>query len=199
VTDFRLLETMRVEQPGDVYLLDRHLARLRASAQYFSFQCDIEKLRNAISGLTGQTRSGRLRVLLSRSGEFELDVGPLPAGNPLEVKLSTLRVHSDNIFLYHKTTHREIYDQAGPGEILVNERDEITETAIANIAVLRGDRWITPALRCGLLPGVLRAESLERGEIQEGILPADELIPGETIRCFNALRGIFDARFNAGK
>jgi para-aminobenzoate synthetase/4-amino-4-deoxychorismate lyase len=183
---------MRVGPRGEVDLLDRHLSRLRDSADHFGFQCDISQLRTAISRCAGPAR---LRLLLSSSGDFELAAGPLPTANPTLLKLSSVRVCSDNEFLYHKTTNREIYDAAGSDAILVNERGEITETGIFNVAVLRGERWVTPAVRCGLLPGVLRTELLARGEIEEGVIRADELIPGEILRCFNALRGVLESKF----
>jgi hypothetical protein len=37
-----------------------------------------------------------------------------------------------------------------------------------------------------------RAELLARGDILEGVIHVDDLMPGEPIRCFNALRGVFD-------
>ena len=188
---FRLLETMRVT-PHGVYLLDRHLDRLRGSARYFSFKCDVAGLRQAVAMIEGPSR---LRLLLSPDGAREIDMGPLPGQNPELLRLSPFHVSSADPFLYHKTTRRDPYDAAGPGALLVNERGETTETGIANIAVFREDRWITPPVECGLLPGVMRAELLDRGEIAEGVIRSSELKPGETIRCFNALRGVFEARF----
>ena len=79
--------------------------------------------------------------------------------------------------------------------ILVNERNEVTETTISNLAVLRGGKWITPPLFSGLLPGVMRAAMLEEGLLVEGVIGLDDLIPGEVIRCFNSVRGIFDVPF----
>lgn len=63
--------------------------------------------------------------------------------------------------------------------IMYNAEGEITETSIANIAV-RLDAaalspWITPRAVCGLLPGVMRAELIEKGEIEEGHVSVDEL------------------------
>jgi branched-subunit amino acid aminotransferase/4-amino-4-deoxychorismate lyase len=51
---------------------------------------------------------------------------------------------------------------------------------------------VTPALSCGLLPGIMREELLCRGEIVEGVVRPEELRPGEQVRCFNALRGVFE-------
>lgn len=197
-SDFRLIETMRVLENAEVFLLDRHLHRLRHSARHFSFKYDSEKVREAI--LEAAPRGpASLRLLLSQDGAAEISVGRIPAVNAERLKLSTVRVNSKDAFLYHKTTRRDIYEQARRGcpesadTLLVNERDEITETTITNIAVFRDGTWITPALSCGLLPGVLRSELLSRGEIAEGIIHPDDLNLSDPIRCFNALRGVFEA------
>ena len=59
MTDFRLFETMRVSEHGKVLLLERHLDRLRRSAEFFAFTYDSEAVRRGIP----QT-PGRLRVTL---------------------------------------------------------------------------------------------------------------------------------------
>lgn len=198
MTDFRLIETMRVAEAGEVALLDRHLQRLRQSARHFSFKYDSERIRERIHEAVPRTPSS-LRLLLSQNGDVEISSGPLPAGHAEHLKLSTVRVNSRDRFLYHKTTRRDIYEKARQGcdastdVILVNERDEITETTITNLAVFRDGAWVTPAISCGLLPGVYRAELLARGDIVEGIIHSDDLIFSDPVRCFNALRGMFEA------
>lgn len=196
--DFRLIETMRVLEDAELFLLDRHLHRLRQSARHFSFKHDSEKIRDAIREAAPRRRAS-LRLLLAEDGEVEISPGPIPAGNAERLKIPDVRVNSNDPFLYHKTTKREIYDQArrecpeGADALLVNERGEITETTITNVAFFRDGIWVTPALSCGLLPGVLRAELLSRGEIVEGIIHPDDLNSSDPIRCFNALRGMFEA------
>jgi branched-subunit amino acid aminotransferase/4-amino-4-deoxychorismate lyase len=198
MTDFRLIETMRVAEGGEVALLDRHLQRLRQSARHFSFKYDSERIRERIQDAVPRTPSC-LRLLLSQNGEVEVSSGPIPAGHAEQLKLSCVQVNSKDPFLYHKTTRRDIYEKARYGceantdVILVNERDEITETTITNIAVFRDGAWVTPALSCGLLPGVYRAELLARGDIVEGIIHTGDLVLSDPIRCFNALRGMFEA------
>ena len=200
--DFRLIETMRVSESGEVFLLERHLERLRNSSRYFSFKYDSNRVRDAIVEAAPR-RAACLRLLLSEDGALDLQTQPLPGGHAGQLMLSTVRVNSKDPFLYHKTTNRGISEQArqecdeNTDAILINERGEITETTITNLAVFRDDHWITPALSCGLLPGVLRAEMLARGEIIEGIIPAEDLHSGEVIRSFNALRGIMDVRFRS--
>src|SRR5262245_24037212 len=141
---FRLIETMRVSELGEVYLLDRHLDRLSRSSRYFSFKCDLAEIREAI--LQAIPRDGKLaslRLTLSTNGVPSVESGPMPTRYAHRLKLSSIRVNSDDVFLRHKTTNRAIYEEArgecdeGTDAILINEREEITETTIMNIAVFR--------------------------------------------------------------
>jgi para-aminobenzoate synthetase / 4-amino-4-deoxychorismate lyase len=193
---------MRVSASAEVYLLDRHLERLRRSADFFSFECDLDTVRGAI--LQAIPRNGQavcLRLQLAKSGETSLELHPLPVSYARFLKLSSVVVDSRDVFLYHKTTNRGVYERARQDcddqtdVVLVNECGYATETTVMNIAVFREGRWITPSISCGLLPGTMREELLASGELVEGIVPARELQSGEVIRCFNALRGVFDVRF----
>jgi branched-subunit amino acid aminotransferase/4-amino-4-deoxychorismate lyase len=175
---------------------------LSRSANFFSFKCDLTKIREAIlQTVSDPTNPARLRLTLAEGGVTTVQYDPLPLGYVEHLRLSRVRVNSQDIFLYHKTTNREIYEQArqecdeATDAILINERGEITETPIMNIAVFRARRWVTPRVSCGLLPGVMREELLERREIVEDVILAGDLQPGEPIRCFNALRGLFDVTF----
>ena len=49
--------------------------------------------------------------------------------------------------------------------MLLNERGEVCEGTITSVFVDIGDgALLTPPLRCGLLPGVLRGEMLDAGK-----------------------------------
>ena len=136
------------------------------------------------------------RLLLARDGSHLLQVKPLPTGRITRLVLAPVRVNSADPMLRHKTTVRSLYDAARVGlppesdAILINERGEATETTIANIAVLRDGKWITPPISCGVLPGTMRAQFLDEGKIIEGNVHADELVSGEPILFFNAVRGL---------
>ena len=201
-----LLETMRVSAEGEVYLLDRHLDRLQNSARHFSFICEREKVQASIAGAIRHfEKPSRLRLLLSSVGECHLESEPLSARRlPRYLQISPVRIDSKNPLLYHKTSERQVYEDTRRGcgadadVLLVNERGEVTETTTANVALLRGGKWITPPVSCGLLPGVMWAELLATGEVVEGVMRVDELNAGETVRCFNSVRGIFDLCLNPG-
>ena len=44
---------------------------------------------------------------------------------------------------------------------IINEKNEITETATANLVFLIADEWVTPPISAGILPGVVRAIAIE--------------------------------------
>ena len=102
-------------------------------------------------------------------------------------------------FLFHKTTLRDRYDDArarfpdADDVILVNTRGEITETTIANLAVKIDERWWTPPVEAGLLPGCERAALLTEGTIEERILRPDDLERAEGVAVINSVRGWCDA------
>jgi para-aminobenzoate synthetase/4-amino-4-deoxychorismate lyase len=200
MVSFALLETMRA-QGGTAPLLRRHLERLNRSAAHFGFVCDLKEIQATIEKAARQTASPAcLRLVLERNGAATIEVRPIPARNPHQLRIAPFRVNSSDPLLYHKTTERGLYERARSGmnedtdAILVNERLEVTETTIANIALFRRGRWMTPPGSCGLLAGAMRAELLDKGEIVEGVIALDDLVAGESARCFNALRGLFEAR-----
>ncbi|MCO5069066.1 MAG: aminotransferase class IV [Kiritimatiellae bacterium] len=102
-------------------------------------------------------------------------------------------------YLFHKTTRREHYAQKRAEHpdahdvLLWNENEEITETTIANIAILINGRWTTPPIASGLLPGVMREELLARGDWIENPIPLSSLAPNTPLQLANALRGIWTA------
>jgi para-aminobenzoate synthetase/4-amino-4-deoxychorismate lyase len=129
--------------------------------------------------------------------------------------LDTQQIQSSDIFLYHKTTHRNIYNDARIrvsikknnnkhnlldfliisfsfkvgiesnkdlfDVLLYNEKNEITECSIANIAVEYYDEekdikfWKTPKIECGLLGGVMRSHLIDNGEIIPGVITLNEI------------------------
>jgi para-aminobenzoate synthetase / 4-amino-4-deoxychorismate lyase len=113
--------------------------------------------------------------------------------------ISSVRTDPADTMLYHKTTHRPIYSQAfeqatrdGYDDVLfLNLRGEVTEGAISNVFVVKGDRWFTPPVECGLLAGVYRRHLLEtRPEIEERVLFIDDLRAADAIYLANAVRGL---------
>jgi para-aminobenzoate synthetase / 4-amino-4-deoxychorismate lyase len=84
---------------------------------------------------------------------------------------------------------------AGADEALFIRDDGLmTEGCFTNLFVEREGRLLTPPLRLGLLPGVLRRSLIEVGRAVEAELRIDDLEEGFLIG--NALRGLMPARLH---
>ena len=173
---FELIETMLYEPGGELVLLDRHMERLSTSARYFGFAFDEAAARRVlVEAVNGKAERLRVRLLLSESGAVAVTTTPLPPPSPdavMRFVVSPTVLNSADIFLFHKTTRRELYDHewqhysetAGADEVIYfNERGELAEGSRTTIFIEKDGRLLTPALSSGLLAGTLRAELIASG------------------------------------
>ncbi|MDF2493564.1 aminodeoxychorismate synthase component I [Sphingomonas sp.] len=194
-----LIETMRFDPDAGILLIERHLARMKASAARLGFVFDRHDARNELQAATFRLRApARIRLLLSQSGRITIEVAPMPPARPapLEVTLVPLPVSRSDYRLRHKTSNRRFYDEArrvgGTAEVVFVDPDGfLTEGSFTNVFVERNGRLLTPPLARGLLPGVLRAELLETGRATEQNLTPADLAAGFYVG--NALRGLIPA------
>lgn len=196
---FSLLETMRWDGQK-IVRLDRHLRRLKASASYFQFAYDQTNISRALQGHLEAHPNAlrRVRLLLAKSGTLTVEsfpFAPEPADNILKVALAKAPVNSQDVFLFHKTTHRRVYEarrQDAPDAadvLLFNERGELTEFTIGNLVVELDGEKLTPKRECGLLNGVLRQVELESGEVREAVLKIEDARRATRLWRVNSLRG----------
>jgi para-aminobenzoate synthetase/4-amino-4-deoxychorismate lyase len=198
---FRLIETLLWQR--DYPLIALHLERLQSSASYFNFAFDREAIASRLCDLAmsfdANTRY-RVRLLLDATGNIALDSEAF-FDAPLSCRITVAGEHTSSAdpFFRHKTTNREMYDRlhqaaraAGFDEVIfLNDRDEVTEGAVSNIFIERSGRWLTPALACGVLPGVFRRHILEtRPAAAECVLTIEDLQSADAIYICNALRGL---------
>ncbi len=197
--DTRLIETM-LWNGRALPRLDRHLARLAASARALGFgHPGAASLRAALADLP-PAAALRIRLTLGQTGDVAVTTAPLsPASDLWRVTLSPKRLRADDPLLRHKTTERALYDLArtdlppGVDEVLfLNESDQVCEGTITTLFFDAGGGFCTPPLSVGCLPGVLRAELLASGAAREAVLTAAEL-PGARLWVGNALRGLIPA------
>lgn len=200
--DLTVIETMRAEPDGRVRLWPLHLDRLRRDCAAVGFPLDEGRVSAVLAGLPrGQVLRARLTV--DAAGAVALTHQPLAPNPPLwRLRIADVRLSSSDPWLRIKTSHRPDYDAARaalPGAVdealLLNERGEICEGTITTLFLEREGRLLTPALDCGLLPGVLRASLLASGRAREAVLRPDDLEDGR-ILMGNALRGLIPARLS---
>lgn len=200
---FDLIETMRFDAEEGLLELERHIARMKASATALDFAFDRHALRNDLQAATFRLREpSRVRVRLSRSGATAIEVRPMPfTPDEATVALAPLPVPRTDFRLVHKTSDRDFYDDArvdaGTFEVVfVDGEGYVTEGSFTNIFVERGDMLLTPPLARGLLPGILREKLIEQERAVEAELRPTDLDGGFLIG--NALRGLIPARRVAG-
>ena len=197
VVPFRLLETILLED-GQLFLLERHLERLQASADYFGFQFSSEKVLGELNPTVASHSAGtwKVRLLLANDGEVETETTEIGLDDkrPLRVCLASSPVDSSNRFLFHKTTNRKIYEDACAARsdcddvVLWNERGEITESSIANIVLPMHGKLYTPPQSSGLLAGTFRAQLLAERKIHERVITIEELRQSGDLFLINSVR-----------
>jgi para-aminobenzoate synthetase/4-amino-4-deoxychorismate lyase len=204
-SDFELFETMKWDTDSGVFLEEYHFNRLKDSASYFDFKfCDVrgkeiidETMRNISNNLCV------IRLFVNAKGGIRIETSEVPVfikNQKYTVSLAKNPIQSENIFLYHKTTQREVYENA-EGEnlhsddvILWNEEGNLTESTIANIILNIEGNWVTPSTNCGLLRGVYRESMLENGLIEERKIHKSEIADLSEITLINSVRGEFKAK-----
>jgi para-aminobenzoate synthetase/4-amino-4-deoxychorismate lyase len=204
----QLIETMRWQVETGYWLLDRHLARLEASAAQFGFACDGAAVRAELRALAARLGGGarRVRLLLAADGGVVLAHVPIDvAGRPptFRVAWASRPVDSEDPLLRHKTTRRDLYEAELAGakddadEVLfVNQRGEVTEGSWTNLFVEIAGRLCTPPVASGLLPGTFRQLLLDDpiAGVVETVLRPEEVQQADHLYLGNSVRGLMPAR-----
>ncbi|CAM8628552.1 aminotransferase class IV [Sphingobium sp.] len=199
---FDLIETMAFDPLEGIRLLERHLARIKASADALGFHIDRHDVRNELQAATFRLRDrSRVRLMLSRGGAIAIEVrGHLGWPDPI-MKVAAVPRHApaDDLRLLHKTSDRSLYKDAlkrgGTYEVLlIDAQGYLAEGCFSSIFVERGDKLVTPPLSRGILPGILRQSLIDMGEAIEGDLRPYDLERGFFIG--NAARGMAAATWS---
>jgi len=201
---FSLLETMLWTPEEGFFLREKHIARLLDSAEYFDYRILKEQrwsssraaayrdhtepkqiIETYLDEISSQfTSPQRVRLLLDKNGNLSHEAKsfqPSDDQTSLKVVPATGPVNSGNVFLFHKTTHREVYESARmdfpdyDDVLLYNEGNELTEFTIGNLVVEMDGKLYTPPVSCGVLPGTFRAHLLETGQVEERVVRVEEL------------------------
>jgi len=197
---FELLESLLYD--GSYFLFEEHLHRLFDSAAYFGISADGDAIRTALLDRARDFPAGSLKVrLLVSANGFRIETAPVVKTGRVRLGFARRPVDSRDVFLFHKTTHRRIYDEAKATRLdcddvlLWNERGEITESTTANVVVDVGGELRTPPLTSGLLGGTFRGDLLRRGQVREAILTRDDVREADRIYLINSVRKWIDVEF----
>lgn len=204
---FELLETLALDS-GRWRHEGLHRERMAASARHFGFAWTVQSWNAALQGVAAECATGlwRVRVLCSRDGRvvasaYAMVTAPVPVSLMLAHRPF---LHAHSPFVRHKTTRRAHYEAAESAlhgvfdTLLWNDDGEITECVRGNVALRFEDEetWLTPALDCGLLPGIGRQVALAEGRVREAVIPVSALSAVREIAFLNSLRGWLPARLH---
>ena len=200
---FDLVETMAFDPEEGISLLERHLARMKASADALGFAFDRHAARNELQAATFRLRAARrVRLLLAPSGQVAVEVSPMPPAptGPLRVAFAALPVSPTDVRLRHKTSARAFYDEArrasGADEVVFVHDGLVTEGSFTSVFVRRDDGVLVTPRAGPLLPGVLAGDLVAAGRAVEGDLTPADLARGFLVG--NAVRGLMPAVAGGG-
>ena len=201
---FKLIEAMLWKRNMGYFLLSLHLERMASSAEYFGFPFDTKAIVRKLKALEKDfigSYDYKVRLLLDKRGEVDVSFTRIKK-NPqaARVRFSGKKTDSGDIFLYHKTTNRQVYDEEykkwqdkGYFDIIfTNEKRELTEGSVTNIIIKKGRAYYTPPVRSGLLNGVFRRYILEQKKIPviEKVLYKKDVQEADEIYMLNSVRGM---------
>ncbi|TFW27492.1 aminodeoxychorismate synthase component I [Massilia horti] len=211
--EFEIFETIRASQEDGCRHLEQHLERVKASCAYFGFPFDPQGARALLAATCTALEPGKLhrvRMAVDHKGDIKIQTGVLtPLREPVRLVLAQETTQSSDLFLRHKTSIRSRYDAAWRAAeahdafdaLFFNERDELTEGGRSSVFVRFGERWYTPPLSSGVLPGVIRGVLLSAPAWQaaERVITRDMLEDADDIVVCNALRGPLRAVLDSGQ
>lgn len=195
---FGLFETLLHTPDAGFLHLEEHLGRMAASAAYFGFRFDPE---GAVAELKvfGADAGGRhvVRMTLARDGSLRLERRDPPPSDrdTVRVALDDDPVDPSDVWPFHKTTRRLPYRRRLSKRpdvddvLLVNDRGEVTESTISNLAVRLAGAWVTPPVGCGLLAGTYRSILVRDGVLVERPVTVEQLRAAAEIALVSSVRG----------
>lgn len=194
---FQLIESLLHTKDEGFFLFDSHIKRCINSCRYFGFKTDENSLIQFLMKLkeTLPDYQVKVRCVVHKNGHIESSITPvISTEEPVSVTIAHSPVNSTNIYLYHKTTKRQFFEEAlrsssgGQDVILWNENGYLTETTSANLVLLKNGRYLTPQVSCGLLAGTFRNHLLEKNMIEEARLKIEDLFDCDKIFRINSVR-----------
>lgn len=200
---------------GRPFALTRHLQRLRDSADGMQMPLpNFESVRDGVSQLLDANpfEVGRLRITWTtgsggagsqRASEIvpTLIISHHEASPwPVSAKVATVAwPRSERSPLVHlKTTSYaenvlalSVARSRGADEALFfNYADQLCEGTGSNVIVRIAEKWVTPALDCGVLPGVTRALAMSWCGVVEGVISREEFESAEEILLSSTTRNL---------
>ena len=182
-----IFETLLVRERACVNA-DAHLDRLASSCRTLGLALprDLEK---RVAGAAGALDSGRVRVVVDRTGA-QISTGAPAADGPVLLRPVVLPGGLGE----HKWADRALIEMlSGPGvtPLFCDLDGTVLEAGYAAVAIVEGNQLVVPPLDGRLLPSVSRAAMLEVSDLHAVVEPftLDRARGADTVLLTSALRG----------
>ncbi len=182
-------------------LLDWHLERLNESLETFDLPIRINKdlINQVISKYKVQNQVLKIQVdqdnviLYTRHNSYGKDY----YDKGLNLSISPVLRSSKSPLVRHKSVNygdlilslREAKTKGYDDCIFFNDQGYVCETSVANIFIIKNDRLFTPAIKSGLLPGILRRFILENYPVTQTRMSIDDLAFADGVFITNSVAG----------
>ena len=191
-----IFETLRTED-GEVFELSRHMRRAIDASESTGIKLPSEELiRSAVLSLLTEEpqKIGRLRFMFSNDLFVAIHRRYEDERTPLKICTQTQLLKSDQVSIkkYPYTDRLSLLatvTQKGYDEIICNNlKSQVTEGAVSNFLFLIDGTWFTTPLTAGVLPGVMRAISIERCGVKVRNIGIEEIARVESALVVSSLK-----------
>jgi branched-subunit amino acid aminotransferase/4-amino-4-deoxychorismate lyase len=167
-----IFETIKTVN-GQPIALARHMRRALDSARSLGLKMPPEEeLRVDLIKILHERplEVGKLRICIYADGFHLSHEEYAEQSSPLRLNFFSQTVSGeehkrfpyDHRFKLLKSAQDEGFDDC----ILFNAKNEVTESAVANLLFLIQGSWVTPPISAGVLPGVIRAIAIEKCDVK---------------------------------
>jgi len=189
-----IFETIKTVN-GEPIALGRHMRRALESALELGISIPSEEfIREEMIRVLSEFphELGRLRICfgskifhMSHDSYVELTA---PARLNFHTQTVVGGVHKQFPYDYRFSLIEAANDEGYNDSVLFNEKNEITETAVANLLFFISGEWVTPPISSGILPGVVRAIAIEHCGVKVRPIHVSEIPEVESGFMLSSLR-----------
>lgn len=189
-----IFETIKTVE-GAPIALGRHMRRALQSARELGLSLPEEEMIRATIARTLDPPPypiGKLRICFGHEIFLVTHDSYDEPAEPARVNFYSQTVHGDIHKMYPYDSRFAIIksanDEGFHDSILFNDKNEMTETAVANLVVSIAGQWWTPPITAGLLPGVMRAIAIEECGVKVRAIHISEIPEIESAFMLSSLR-----------
>lgn len=179
-----------------------HKARMMKSAKALGYPFNPAQYDALTDGIKTETNDQHIRMTLSADGDLNLSQKDFVSLDRPKIMVSPHKLSKKVQYSKHKISRRNFYDEererlkalTGIDEVIfLNESGKLCEGSFTSIFIEKDGKLLTPALKTGILPGVLRAELLRSKKARTADLTEDDLLGAKNIYIGNSMRGLMPA------